>query len=296
MAGKVPLVLAAFAVLGAAAGPDPKTETEHVVKSGETLGGVASRAEVPRVLIIEANALKAPYAVRQGQKLVIPRRKSRTVKEGETGFAIALDEGVPWSAIAAANGIDPKAPVKAGQKLVIPTMARPTSAATATATATAAAAPAAAPAPSPAPSAARAPATLPPDTAKAPDFDWPVRGKIRRAFAPHKGKAAFHDGVDILADKGDPVRAAAAGKVIFAGQGPSEYGLTVILHHGGRWTTTYSYLDKITVKDGAKVKDGERLGLIGQTGLASEPQLHFEVRRNRVALDPVKYLPDDSEL
>ncbi|MFN5780252.1 MAG: LysM peptidoglycan-binding domain-containing protein, partial [Novosphingobium sp.] len=103
---------------------DPKTATEYVVKSGETLGGIANRVEVPRILIIEANGLKAPYTVRAGQKLVIPRRRTHTVKEDETGLGIALDYGVAWSAIAAANGIDPKKPVKAGQKLVIPTITR----------------------------------------------------------------------------------------------------------------------------------------------------------------------------
>jgi len=73
---------------------------------------------VPRVLIIEANGLKPPYALRAGQKLVIPRRRSHTVKEGETGFSIAMDYGVPWSAIAAANGLQLDSAVKAGQSLV----------------------------------------------------------------------------------------------------------------------------------------------------------------------------------
>lgn len=260
---------------------DPKTATEHVVKPGETLGGIANRAEVPRVLIIEANGLKAPYTLRAGQKLVIPRRRSHTVKDGETGLSIALDYGVPWSAVAAASGVDPKAPLKPGQKLVIPTMAK------------AAATPAAAtPSPTPSPSATPSAATLPPDTAKSPSFTWPYKGKVTRDFAPRGGKKSWHDGIDIAGDKGEAVRAAAAGRVIFAGQGPKEYGLTVIVYHSGRWTTTYGFLDAITVKEGEKVKAGERVGKLGTTGLTKEPAVHFEVRRNRVALDPVKYLPE----
>ena len=259
---------------------DLKTVTEYVVKPGETLGGIANRVEVPRLLIIEANGLKAPYLVRAGQKLVIPRRRTHTVKDGETGFGIALDYGVPWSTIAAANSLDPKAPVKAGQKLAIPTLAKGVPAPAPTASTAAA--------PEPAASAAPA-AKLPPDT-KAPRFVWPHAGKVRRDFAP-RGKSGWHDGIDLTAHKGDAVRAAAAGKVIFAGQGPKEYGLTVIVHHTGRWTTTYSFLDKVTVKDGETVKQGERIGLAGDTGLATSPQVHFEVRRNRAALDPVDYLP-----
>ena len=256
--------------------PDPKTEAAHVVKAGETLGGIAARAEVPRVLIIEANGLKEPYALRAGQKLVIPRRRSHTVAEGETGFSIALDYGVPWSSIAAANGLKVGDPVKAGQKLAIPTIAsKAVTAAEAT------------PTPSPAPSASAAALADTP----APKFAWPLTGKVRRSFAVAETKSGPHEGIDLLAAEGIAVRASAAGKVIFAGQGPDDYGLTVIVFHGGRWTTTYSFLSKVTVKEGDEVKAGERVGLVGETGMATEPQLHFEVRKNRVALDPVKFLP-----
>ena len=251
---------------------DPKTETVHVVQPGETLGGIAARAEVPRVLIIEANGLKEPYALRAGQKLVIPRRRSHTVKDGETGFDVAMTYGVPWSAIAAANGIKPDAKLKTGQKLAIPTVsAKPVVSA-------------------PQPSISTEPEAGLPDTA-APAFAWPVQGKLRRAFIAAKQGQTGHDGIDILAPKGTAVRASAAGKVIFAGPGPDEYGLTVIVWHAGRWTTTYSYLDKITVKVGDTVKAGERVGLVGDTGLAEEPQLHFEVRRNKLPQDPARYLP-----
>ena len=281
------LALALFAAAPLLADDDPKTAAEYVVKSGETLGGIANRVEVPRVLIIEANGLKAPYTVRAGQRLVIPRRRTHTVKEDETGLGIALDYGVAWSAIAAANGIDPKKPVKAGQKLVIPTITKAPPPPELAASPVPSALPKLAPDPGPAPG---APKTLAQPPAR---FAWPVRGEIRRAFVARGGEKAFHDGIDIKADKGTAARAAAAGTVIYAAQGPKEYGLTVIVHHGGRWTTTYSFLDRITVKDGDKVKAGERVGLVGETGLATEPQLHFEVRRNRVALDPVKYLPKD---
>lgn len=293
----------ALAVLAAAPGmaqaPDPRTETEHVVAPGETLGGIAIRAQVPRVLIIEANGLKEPYLLRTGQKLVIPRRRTHTVKAGETTFSIAMDQGVAWSVIAAANGLDPKAEVKAGQVLAIPTLAAQAAAPVKAAqpASTPVASPVAAPAPAPAPVASATPAPNAAPAAAAvtdtapPAFAWPVKGTIRRAFAPRGGKAAYHDGIDVLAPDGTAVRASAAGKVIFAGEGPKEYGLTVIIHHGGRWTTTYGFLKQVTVKQDDEVKAGTRVGLVGETGLATEPQLHFEVRRNKVALDPAKYLP-----
>ena len=253
---------------------DLKTETSHVVQPGETLSGIAERAEVPRILIIETNRLKPPYTVKTGQKLVIPRRRSHTVKQDETGFDIAMDYGVPWDLINAANGLPRDAKVKPGQKLVIPTLATISGVN---------------PAAIAYPSIATDPPKGLPDTI-APAFVWPVEGKLRRGFVVAGGTQPPHDGIDVLADEGTAVRAAGKGEVIFAGPGPEEYGLTVIIYHSGRWTTTYSYLSKITVKVGDKVRSGERIGLVGQTGLASKPQLHFEIRRNKRPLDPARYL------
>ena len=273
------LALAAFVAAPLLAKDAPKSdlkaETTHTVQAGETLGGIAERAEVPRVLIIEANALKAPYALKAGRKLVIPRRRSHTVKPDETLFEVAMAYGVPLSTIAAANGLKADAKLKPGQKLAIPTLASKAAVEAAAV---------------PEPSISTEPSRNLPDTA-APSFAWPLPGKIRRGFIASADAKTGHDGIDVLAREGTAVRASAAGTVIFAGQGPEEYGLTVIIYHSGRWTTTYSYLGKLTVKEGDKVKAGERIGLAGQTGLASEPQLHFEIRRNKLAQDPARYLP-----
>ena len=176
-------------LLVAATEPDalpPNQATEHVVKPGETLGGIASRAEVPRVLIAEANGLKPPYVVRVGQRLVIPRTRHHTVTAGETGFTIAYTHGVPWRDIVVANGLDPAAALRPGQKLLIPTvLAQP-----------AAPAPATGIAPVARPS---IDAGLPaPDQAETPRFAWPVQGSVRRGFRP-RSRANHHDGLDIRA-------------------------------------------------------------------------------------------------
>lgn len=257
--------------------PDPKQETQHTVAAGETLSGIARRAEVPRVLIIEANGLKAPYTVKTGQVLVIPRRRAHTVKAGETGFGIAMDYGVPWNAIAIANGLDPKTRVRSGQKLVIPTMAKP-----GIADADDDDADAEKPADRPAdkPNAAPAPVS----------FVWPVPGKVRRGFAP-RGKSGTHDGIDLIGAKGDPVRAAAPGLVWYAGKEPNLYGNVVILDHGKGWFSAYAKLSKLTVKKGDSVRSGERVGLVGNTGSTSTTELHFEIRRKTVPMDPLALLP-----
>ena len=259
------LVLAAALLIGAA-DPDPQAEAEHRVKAGETLAGIAQRAEVPRVLIIEANGLKAPYTLRTGQMLIIPRRRSHTVKPGETGFGIALEYGLPWKTIAEANGLDPKKPVRAGQKLALPTLSSA----------------AATPTPDPAPAKA---AAMP----KGPRLALPVEGKQRRSFTARPSRS-YHDGLDIVAGPGTAVRAAAAGTVLYAGDEPKRFGKLVVIDHGQGWTSAYGFLDKVTVKAGRKIKAGERLGKVGQTGLATRDELHFELRRDNRPVDPGPYL------
>ncbi len=273
-----PFALLALVPLLLAAAPgesnDPARETVHTVKKGETIGGVASRAVVPRVLIIEANGLKAPYTLRAGQQLVIPRRRNHTVKAGETGFAVAYQYGVSWDAIATANGLDPKKPLKAGAKLAIPTMAN-------------------LPAPQPGPAAAPlSPGAVPPapsvTLAKGgPRMAWPAPGKVLRGF-----KQGSHQGIDIAGAEGSAVRAVAGGKVLFAGDEPDKYGNLVVIDHGNGWHTAYGKLQKVTVKQGARAKAGERVGLLGNTGETPRTELHFELRKGNKAIDPELVLPE----
>lgn len=387
--------------------PDPATETEHVVKSGESLILIARRTGVDQAKIIEANQLKPPYHLRIGQKLAIPRAQRHSVKSGETGYGIAKDYGVDWDAIAQASGIKPNAALRPGQVLTIPTGASAASPATTSDTprkadpattraqthtvqpgetgsriasqyglawtdiakasridpdaairpgqkltipATASPAPARDKThvvqpgeigsriaaryglawsdiarasgidprssirvgqkltiPAPNDGYGKAPVVSPkkPEPDAAPKdapaiatdgstdlhFQWPVEGPIKRGFVSRQEGASFHDGIDILADKGTKVHAVAAGKVIYAAAGPKAYGNTVILYHGDGWTSVYSYLDRIEVKLGHKVKAGKTIGRVGQTGVATQPQLHFELRTYRRAIDPLDELP-----
>jgi murein DD-endopeptidase MepM/ murein hydrolase activator NlpD len=273
---RIALLLPLAALLLAASPPAvtaPEEETEHIVQSGETLGGIASRARVPRVLIAEANGLKPPYAVRAGQKLIIPRTRHHVVKKGETGLTIAYNLAVPWRDIAVANGIDPGAPVQAGQRLLIPTIIEPAAS------------------PSPAP-AAQAASTAPAGLAAArTDFRWPLSGTVRRGFSG-RSQANYHDGIDIPAEAGTAVRAAAVGRVIFAGREPAQFGNMVVVDHGDGWHSAYAFLSRITVKDGDEISAGERVGLVGSTGRARGNELHFELRRNNRPIDPLTRLPE----
>ncbi|MGF7154645.1 LysM peptidoglycan-binding domain-containing protein [Novosphingobium gossypii] len=245
-------------------------ETEHLVAPGETLGGIAARAKVARVLIAEANGLQPPYDVRVGQKLKIPRTGRHRVKAGETGFSISMDTAVPWEQIALANNLDPDAPVKPGQNLLIPTLLDPPATGARTL-------------------AARPPASAAPATAsKSARFAWPLTGTVRRGYATGSD---YHDGIDIPAPKGTMVSAAAAGTVRFAGEEKDQFGNLVVLDHGDGWFTAYGFLSRVTVKEGGKVAAGERIGLVGDTGRAKGDELHFEVRQDGRPVDPLGQLP-----
>ncbi len=248
----------------------PDQEPVHIVKAGETLGGVAARAKVPRILIAEANGLKPPFALRAGQRLMIPRTRHHTVRRGETGFDIAMDYGVSWPAIAVANGMHAADKVHAGQELLIPTVIAPR------------AAPASAPALSPSATATQAGSSR---------FIWPASGPVRRGFAA-RTQRRFHDGIDITAEQGSAVRASAAGRVVFARDAAREYGNLVVIDHGGGWHSAYAFLSRITVKRGDRVGQGERIGLAGSTGRAVGSELHFELRRRNRPVDPLAQLPE----
>ncbi len=258
-----------------ATSPGLASETSHRVTAGETLGGIAARAKVPRILIAEANGLQPPFDVRVGEVLRIPRTRHHAVRSGDTGFSISMDYAVPWEQIALANNLDPAAPVKAGQDLLIPTLLDPAAAGVKTR--------------SPVPPAARPAASS--NAASAARFAWPIAGPIRRRY--DGAGSDYHDGLDITAPRGTMVRAAAAGTVAFAGPEKEQFGNLVVIDHGNGWHTAYGFLSRVTVKEGAKVAAGERVGLVGDTGRARGAELHFEVRRDGKPVDPLAELPPE---
>ena len=121
-------------------------------------------------------------------------------------------------------------------------------------------------------------------------YRWPMdAGIVSSEFGPRWGRQ--HQGIDIAADTGAPVKAIAPGEVVYAGDGITGYGNVVILRHDQQTTTTYAHNEALEVKLGDKVKAGRLIALLGSTGHSTGPHLHFEFRRGGVPVNPRSVLP-----
>ena len=118
---------------------------------------------------------------------------------------------------------------------------------------------------------------------------WPVAGPVGDGFGPRGNR--FHAGIDIVAGTGTPVRAAAAGRVVFAAPAGGGWGKLVVVAHSDGVETMYAHLSRIEVRTGQSVGAGTRVGRVGATGDAHGPHLHFEVRLRGAAVDPRPALP-----
>ncbi|MGA3081448.1 MAG: M23 family metallopeptidase [Terracidiphilus sp.] len=130
------------------------------------------------------------------------------------------------------------------------------------------------------------------ELADAPSL-WPLEGTVGSGFGsrqdPISGEGAFHTGIDIDAPYGSPVRAAADGEVTGATMGAG-YGRQIVLSHGHDVLTLYGHLSAIAVVPGQHVTRGQVIGYVGQSGRATGPHLHYEVRVHNVPVNPHKYL------
>ena len=223
-----------------------------------------------------------------------------TVKPGDTLIRIGLETGQSWKDIARWSNLENANLIEVGQVLrVIPPVstslaARPSpgsatvsasgKAAPSTAVAGTAMASAEGASPSPAPvSAPAAPATAASDDQ--PGFIWPASGTLLAGFDEARNK-----GFDISGKAGDPVLAAADGRVVYAGAGLRGYGNLIILKHNNIFLTAYAHNQTLLVKEDQAVRRGQKIAEMGSTD-TDRVKLHFEVRRQGKPVDPARYLP-----
>jgi murein DD-endopeptidase MepM/ murein hydrolase activator NlpD len=245
----------------------------HVVKRGETVYRIARAYGIEPADLMETNGISDPRTIAVGAELFVP------------GATHAVE--VPPAPV-------PGDPAPAGARAPPP----PPASASASAPAHAAAPDSGptshepAPLPDPGPSShTAAAAPVQPMAARgaagAP-LAWPLKGVLYGRYGVRAGHR--HDGIDIAAPEGTTVSAAAAGTVIYAGE-QTGYGSIVIVRHDGGLVTLYAHNSRLLVDEGARVRRGEPIARVGQTGRTTGPHLHFEVREGTRPRNPLLYLP-----
>ena len=255
---------------------------------------------------------RSPNAIRTPAKMVAGSDNAGkpgyySVKSGDTLIRIGMDNGQSWRDIARWNNIENPNLIETGQVLrVVPpeesgVVVRPVSSTNIVAS------PAPSPAASaPAPAVNAASVKQPVSSATTPNpsspannlttadspeeavsFQWPTRGNVLAGFDEVKNK-----GLDIAGKAGDPVLAAADGKVVYAGSGLRGYGNLVIIKHNNTYLTAYAHNQSLLVKEDQAIKRGQKIAEMGNSD-ADQVKLHFEIRRQGKPVDPAKYLPSN---
>jgi lipoprotein NlpD len=208
------------------------------------------------------------------------------VKRGDTLYSIALEHGADYREVAQWNGLDDPAKIRAGQVLrVKPDEAKPSAPMVGRIESKPLESRPLGEAKPVAPTAPPAPAAPPPVVKDTGEFIWPARGKILAGFAEPRSK-----GIDIDGRVGDPVVAAAAGRVTYTGSGIPGLGRLVVIRHDNGFITVYAHNRSILVKEQQSVTRGQKIAEIGNSD-ADRPKLHFQIRKGSAAVDPLRYLP-----
>lgn len=244
----------------------------HTVAKGENVWKIARRYGLKTHSVVSANydRLRGREYLPAGMEIRIPNRNGvlTRLKKNQTLWDLMKTYGTQHEHVLSFNGLESASEIDAGQKIFIPD-ASPVN-----------------------------PYKFRLSQEGKKEFSWPVspgRRHVSSGFGqrdhPILERVAAHRGIDIAAKFGTAVFASRAGIVDYVGKNGG-YGLMVKIRHGDDYRTIYSHMSKGFVRDGQYVQKGQRIGEIGKSGMATGPNLHFEVRHGDEALDPLKFLPD----
>jgi len=258
------------------------------VARGDTLYSLSRRYEIPVNDLAVMNNLRAPFALNVGQKIRVPDLPDAKPAATTVASAKATTKPVatktlttkpeknktvkPTKKTGAKQTTKPaqtKTETKKTQSKVETKPAQKTQTKTTDKTATTKA------------------QTVPARSAS--KFTWPVRGTILSHYGAKSG-GLYNDGINISAAAGATVVAAENGVVAYAGNEVRGMGNLIIIQHADGWMTVYAHLNSMSVRRGARVNVGQKIGTVGQTGKVTKPQLHFEIRKGTKSYNPTNYL------
>lgn len=245
-----------------------------IKKASEVTSISSGSSFTNRVSGVKTSSLQeTPQGVREGQLKPISKQTTEEVVtftthkvgKGETLYRIGKQYNVSPFDLMAANEFDTPQDLKAGMRIQVPMTRR----------------------------VATNDLTSPiirEDLRRAKGMIWPAEGRVIKTFGK-KENGIENTGINIALDAGAPIFAVDDAKVIYADQGLKKYGNLVLLRHKSGVITAYAHASTLRVKRGQTVAKGQVIALAGQTGNVDKPQLHFEVRRNARAINPMKVLP-----
>lgn len=227
----------------------------HTVRPGETLLGIARQYGVTLPELVAWNGLTDPNQIQVGETLRVAPPGAAPGSAGEPATSGAVAMPVPVNG--ADSGSVPLKQEPIGGRAPIAAPAAP----------------------------AEPPAASGPEAAAGGQWLWPAAGAVLAGFSEASNK-----GLDIGGRVGDPIRAAAAGKVVYAGSGLRGYGKLIVIKHDQEYNSVYAHNDKLLVKEDEQVAQGQKIAELGSTE-SDRPKLHFEIRKQGKAIDPMRYLP-----
>ncbi|MEM9305133.1 MAG: peptidoglycan DD-metalloendopeptidase family protein [Pseudomonadota bacterium] len=243
---------------------------KYVVRRGDTLYAIAWRYGLDFRELARWNGIGDPFTIFVGETLDLEEPRRMPSVRGSEATAVAVPDRAPAPAPREPERTPPQTRSEPVTQAPAPTQ-RST------------------PAPAARPPAASRPAPTPPPAASGGEvrWRWPADGPVLSSFS---ASDANRKGIDIGGQGGDPVRAAAAGEVVYSGAGLVGYGELIIIKHDERYLSAYGHNRKRLVSEGDRVEAGAVIAEMGDTG-ADRPMLHFEIRDKGKPRDPMGYLP-----
>ena len=263
------------------------------VHKGDTLYSISRKYNVPIKDMIKANRLSAPYTLYVGQRLNLPVKQYHTVQRGESLYSISRMYNVDVTSLSKVNNLKTPYSLSVGQRLLLSASVSTLETGKKVSSKPATTAKVEQKSVSSSQTQIKSSASVnytPPATNRKTKFMWPVNGTVISGFG-NLGKGRKNDGINIKAPLGTAVKAADGGTVAYAGNELKGFGNLILIKHTDGWITAYAHNDRLLVRKGQKVVRGEKISTVGSTGSVTIPQLHFEVRIGKKAVNPRGYLP-----
>lgn len=249
----------------------------YEVRKGDNLFSISRKYNIPIQELIKVNKIQEPYKIFPKQNIFIPLNQMHMVVKGETLYSISRYYETTVFTLAKYNNIKNVNNIKVGEKLIIPKRSKKINKI----------------------KKKKWDSNFKKNIEKKKNtilrdkqnskFIWPVKGKLLSKYGKSK-EGFYNDGINIDSKKGTKVISSQAGKVIYCGNEIPGYGNLILIKHSKNWITAYAHLNEVFTKKGKNVGKGEMIGSVGNTGNVRLPQLHFEIRKGKESVNPLKLL------